>query len=181
MSRVPPLIEAGLVALLAAGIPAIAHAQCTASGAPATCTQAGSVSMTAGRVVRLQSSAASTTLTAPTPADFDAGFNATTGPTFTVSANAAWTLSLRAGSSLWTAVNTSPGAPARTNKPAADLTWSTAPAGTFLALSTTDASLFTGTATASNVTTVYFHTAYDWTLDTPGSYSLAVVLTLTAP
>jgi hypothetical protein len=181
MSRVIRLVVGGIAASVVAGFPAVGLAQCTASGAPATCTQAGSVSMTAGRVVRLQSSAASTTLTAPTPADFDAGFNATTGPTFTVSANAAWTLSLRAGSSLWTAVNTSPGAPARTNKPASDLTWSTAPAGTFLALSTTDASLFTGTATASKVTTVYFHTAYDWTLDTPGSYSMAVVLTLTAP
>jgi hypothetical protein len=172
---------AGVVAALITGIPKVVAAQCTASGAPATCNQAGSVSMTAGRVVRLQSSAASTTLTTPTPADFDAGFNSTTGPTFTVSANAAWTLSLRAGSGLWTGVNTSPGVPARTNKPAADLTWSTLPAGSFTALSTTDASLFTGPATASNVITLYLRTAYDWTLDTPGNYSLAVVLTLTAP
>jgi hypothetical protein len=170
-----------MVASLLVGMPALASGQCTASGAPATCSQAGSVSMTAGRVVRLQATAASTTLTTPTPADFDAGYNATTGPTFTVSANAAWTLSLRAGSSLWTAVNTSPGAPARTNKPAGDLTWSTAAAGTFVALSTTDASLVTGTATDSKVTTVYLRTVYDWTLDTPGNYSLAVVLTLTSP
>src|SRR3954464_11560544 len=101
--------------------PLIASAQCTASGAPASCNQSGSVSMTAGRVVRLQMNAASTPLTAPTPADFDAGFNATTGPTFTVSANAPWTLHLRASTAFWTAANTSAGAPARTNKPAADL------------------------------------------------------------
>lgn len=181
MKRAMRLAGAVIVAGIATGTPTVASGQCAVSGAPATCTQAGSVSMTAGRVVRLQASAASTTLNTPTPADFDAGFNATTGPTFTVSANTAWTLSLRAGSSLWTAVNTSPGAPARTNKPAGDLTWSTVPGGTFVALSTTDASLFTGTATASNTTTVYFRTAYDWTLDTPGNYSLAVVLTLTAP
>ncbi|HVS59286.1 MAG TPA: hypothetical protein VHE82_01195, partial [Gemmatimonadaceae bacterium] len=118
-------------------------AQCTASGAPASCGLPGSVSMTAGRVVRLQVSAASTTLTTPTPADFDAGFNSTTGPTLTVSANAAWTLYLRASTALWTATNTSPGAPARTTKPAADLKWSTASNGTFNGLTTSDVTLVT--------------------------------------
>ena len=158
-----------------------AAAQCTASGAPGSCGVPGSVSMTAGRVVRLQVSAASTTLTAPTPADFDAGFNSTTGPTFTLSANAAWTLNLRASTALWTATNTSPGAPARTTKPAADLMWSTASNGTFNALTTSDVNLVTGSATASNATTLFFQTLYNWTLDTPGNYSLSIVLTLTSP
>ena len=161
--------------------PSRADAQCTASGAPASCGVPGSVSMTAGRVVRLQVSAGSTPLTAPTPADFDAGLNATTGPTLTVSANAPWTLHLRAASALWTATNTSPGAPARTNKPAADLKWSTASNGAFAALTTGDVSLVTGSATASSPTTLYFQTLYNWTLDTPGNYSLSIVLTLTAP
>jgi hypothetical protein len=156
-------------------------AQCTASGAPANCGLPGSVAMTAGRVVRLQVSAGSTALTAPTPADFDAGLNATTGPTFTVSANASWTLHMRAFTALWTATNTSPGSPARTNKPAADLKWSTASNGSFAALTTTDVNLLTGSATASSATTLYFQTLYDWTLDTPGNYSLSIVLTLTAP
>ena len=158
-----------------------AAAQCTATGAPASCGVPGSVSMTAGRVVRLQVSAASTTLAAPTPADFDAGFNSTTGPTFTLSANAAWTLNLRASTALWTATNTSSGAPARTTKPAADLMWSTASNGTFNALTTSDVNLVTGSATASNATTLFFQTLYDWTLDTPGNYSLSIVLTLTSP
>jgi hypothetical protein len=69
-----------------------AAAQCSASGAPASCNLPGSVSMTAGRIVRLQVSAGSTVLTAPTPADFDAGQNSTTGPTLTVSANSSWML-----------------------------------------------------------------------------------------
>ena len=118
-----------------------ASAQCTASGAPASCGLPGTVSMTAGRVVRLQMSVGSTALTAPTPADFDAGFNATAGPTLTVSANAAWTLHLHAAAATWTATNTSPGAPARANKPAADLKWSTASNGSFVALTTTDVNL----------------------------------------
>ena len=158
-----------------------AGAQCTATGAPANCGLPGTVSMTAGRVVRLQVSAGSTPLTAPTPADFDAGLNATTGPTLTVSANAAWTLHLRAASALWTATNTSPGAPARTTKPAADLKWSTASNGAFTALTTADVNLVTGSATATSATTLYFQTLYNWTLDTPGNYSLSIVLTLTSP
>jgi len=28
---------------------------------------------------------------------------------------------------------------------------------------------------------MYFQTLYSWTLDTPGSYSMAIVLTLTSP
>jgi len=159
----------------------MAAAQCTASGAPASCNLPGSVSMTPPRIVMVQVSAASTTLTPPTPAAFDAGFNSTTGPSLTVSANAPWTLSVRASAALWTATNTSPGAPARTTKPAADLKWSTASNGAFNALTTTDVLLVGGSATASSATTLYFQTVYGWTLDTPGNYSLAVILTLTSP
>jgi type VI protein secretion system component VasA len=126
-------------------------------------------------------SAGSTALTAPTPTDFDAGFNATTGPTLTVSSNAAWTLHIRSAATFWTATNTSPGAPARTTKPAADLQWSTASNGTFNALTTSDVNLVVCAATASNATTLFFQTLYSWTLDTPGNYSLSVVLTLTSP
>jgi len=179
----PVALAFTLIAVLT-GLPALsatAFAQCTASGAGGTCNQPGSVSMTAGRVVRLEMSAGSTALTAPTLADFDAGFNATTGPTLTVSANAPWTLLLRSGATFWTATNTSPGAPARTTKPAGDLRWSTASNGTFNGLTTSDVNLVTESATALNATTLFFQTLYDWTLDTPGNYSLSVVLTLTSP
>jgi len=126
-------------------------------------------------------SAGSTSLTAPTPDDFDAGFNSTTGPTLTISANAAWTLHIRASTAVWGATNTSPGAPARANKPATDLLWATAANGAFSALTTSDANLVAGSATASNATTLYFQTLYNWTLDTPGNYSMSIVLTLTSP
>jgi len=169
------------VILCAVVAPARSLAQCSASGAPDNCSVPGSVSMAAARVVRLQMSAGSTSLTAPTPSDFDAGFNSTTGPTLTVSANAAWTLHIRSGTAVWTAGNTSAGAPARTNKPAADLMWSTVSGGAFSALTTTDASLVGGAATANSATTLYFQTLYNWSLDTPGNYSLSIVLTLTSP
>ena len=170
-----------LTAAILVGLAAEADAQCTASGNPGSCGQPGTVSVTAGRVVRLQMSAAATSLTAPTTSDFDAGFNSTTGPTLTVSANAAWTLHIRAASALWTATNTTTGVAARVNKPAGDLKWSTASGGAFSALSASDATLVTGSATASNATTLYFQTLYDWSLDTPGNYSLSIVLTLTSP
>ena len=167
-----------LVGVLAAST---ARAQCTAAGNGGNCGEPASVSMTAGRVVRLQMSAGSTSLTAPSPADFDAGFNSTAGPTLTVSANAAWTLHIRAASPVWTATNTAPGVTARANKPAGDLKWSIVNGGSYTALSASDASLVSGSATASDATTLYFQTLYDWALDTPGNYSMTVVLTLTSP
>src|SRR5205085_5370881 len=142
-----------LLVIVVVAFGARAGAQCTAPGSPASCNQPGNVSITAGRVVRLQMSVNSTSLTAPTTGDFDAGFNSTTGPTLTVSANAAWTLNIRSGTAVWTATNTSAGAPARANKPAADLMWSTASGGAFSALTTTDASLVGGAATANSATT----------------------------
>src|ERR1700682_2015099 len=102
--RLGATLIATLIGLSMATSPA--SAQVTASGAPASCNLPGSVSMTAGRVVRVQMSAGSTALTAPTPADFDAGLNSTTGPAITVSANAAWTLHVRASAAFWTATNT---------------------------------------------------------------------------
>jgi hypothetical protein len=179
---IPSLLKSTIIAVLAAAIaPLSADAQCSVSGAPDNCSVPGSVSMTAGRVVRLEMSAGSTALTPPTTTDFDAGFNSTTGPTLTVSANAPWTLHIRAASATWSATNTSPGAPARVNKPAEDLLWSTAAGGSFTPLTAADASLVAGPATASSATTLYFQTLYSWTADTPGNYSLAIVLTLTAP
>jgi hypothetical protein len=61
------------------------------------------------------------------------------------------------------------------------LKWSTAANGTFNALTTSDVLLVGGSATASTATTLYFQTLYGWTLDTPGNYSVSVVLTLTSP
>ncbi len=180
MSRASVVTFAATCALIAlAPLPVLA--QCTAAGAPAICSLPGSVTMTAGRVIRLQLSATSTTLTAPTLAHFDAGLNTSAGPTLTVSANASWRLYLRSSTALWSAVTTSPGAPARADKPAGDLRWSTNAGGPFVALTTTDANLLSGSATAAAASTLYFETLYSWVLDTPGDYGLTLVLSLTSP
>ena len=180
MTRHKLIFSAAIVAaIVLAPVPLLA--QCSAAGAPASCSLPGSVTMTAGRVIRLQLSATSTSLTAPTPADFDAGFNSTSGPTLTVSANAAWRLYVRSSAAVWSAVTTSPGAPARTDKPVGDLRWSTNAGGPFVALSTTDANLLSGSATAASASTLHFETLYSWVLDTPGDYGLTLVLSLTSP
>ena len=175
------LVFVAAIGALIALAPFPVLAQCAAAGAPASCSLPGSVTMTAGRVIRLQLSATSTTLTAPTPAHFDAGLNTTSGPTLTVSANASWRLYVRSSTALWSAVTTSPGAPARADKPAEDLRWSTNLGGPFVALTTTDANLLSGSATAAASSSLYFETLYSWALDTPGDYALTLVLSLTSP
>lgn len=180
MSRSGFLVSAAICALIVfAPLPVLG--QCTAAGGPASCSLPGSVTMTAGRVIRLQLSATSTALTAPTLAHFEAGLNATTGPTLTVSANAAWRLYVRSSTPLWSAVTTAPGAPARADKPAGDLRWSTNAGGPFVALTTTDTNFLSGSATAAAASTLYFETLYSWALDTPGDYGLTLVLSLTSP
>lgn len=169
-----------MTAAVNAWSPAVAQS-CSAEGTPASCSVPGSLTLNANSVVSLQMSATSTPLAAPTAADFTAGFNVSTGPTLTIAANVAWTLHIRSSSALWSATNSSSGAPARANKPAADLRWSTTSNGVFSPLSTVDANLATGAASGGNVRTVFFQTVYNWTLDTPGVYTLAVILTLTSP
>ena len=132
------------------------------------------------RVVQLSISPGTTALAVPTPADYNAGFVASNGPTVTVRANASWTLSISSGIANWSAVNTQ-SEPARTNKPATDLSWSTAAAGPFVDLSTTAGTFASGNRTAGTLLTVFYRTKYSWLLDTPGIYSLPVVFTIVAP
>jgi hypothetical protein len=181
VNRTSISLAAAMIAIIVTFAPARSSAQCTASGAGGSCTVASNASVIAGRVIRLQMTATSTTLAAPTPTDFDAGFNLTSGPTLTISANSAWRLYLRSTTAVWSATNTSPGAPARPHQPVGDLRWSTNAAGPFVALTTSDVNLVSGTATASNASTLYFRTLYSWTLDTPGNYDLTLVLSLTSP
>ena len=168
--------------LLRLWFPGRAVAQtCTAATPNGTCTVATSTTLTIGRVVQLTLSSVATPLTAPTLADYDAGFVANTGPTATVQSNGPWRLQITATAATWTAANTEPGVAARANKPASDLTWSTAVGGPFAGLTVTPVDAVTAGATSSNVTSFFYRTLYSWTVDTPGSYSLIVRFTITAP
>lgn len=170
------------VLLVGIALPRIIAAQtCVAEGNLGTCSIQGQAVLNASGVVGLQISSATTTLPAPTAVDFKAGFNNSAGPTLTIASNQPWMLLIRATTPMWTATNASAGLAARATKPVGDLKWSTASNGAFTPLSTSDLSVASGVATAGHSATLYFQTVYNWAVDTPGSYSLSLVLTLSAP
>lgn len=174
-------ILAAILAIVAAAAPTQAQGSCTRTGR-GRCNVGNSatyaITITITRAARLELSSATVALATPTANEFDAGFGQTTGPTLTVKANAAYTVSIRSTQATWTA---SP-APARANKPLADLRWSNAAAGPFTAMTTTATTLRTGAAaTAGTAAPIYFRVQYSWLLDTPGTYSLPIQITVTSP
>ena len=171
-----------LIAAVFAVIPAT-HAVAQCSGNAGSCNTTNTASVTIASLVKLGMSAATTTLTAPTADQVDVGATvADAGPTFTVKANRSWTLSIRSGNPTnWTYAGSFAGL-----KPISDLTWSNAVAGTFVAITSSDVLLTSGAA-ASNGTAAqaFFRTIYPAgftnAANQPGTYSLPVIFTLTAP
>lgn len=172
-----------LVALLALGGASAAAAQdsCQRNGSGSCVagnTAAVSLNITITRAIRMSLGSSTVTLTSPSGPEFDAGFGQTASPVLVIKSNAAFSVSLRSTQTLWTA---SP-APARANKPASDLQWGVAVGGPFTDLSTLGATLLTGAAgTSGTVIPLQFRVKYSWLLDTPGSYSIPLQLTLTSP
>lgn len=158
----------------------VAAQTCSAAVPAGSCTASTTTTMTVGTVLQLSVSAGATTLTPPATADYDAGFVADNGPTLTVKSNRSWSVRVAAASAFWTATNTTAGVTARTTKPAADLQWAVAVGGPFAGMTTAGTTLGS-IATAGTTGSIFFHTLYDWALDTPGAYKLVVVFTLTAP
>ncbi|PYP17828.1 MAG: hypothetical protein DMD54_06545 [Gemmatimonadetes bacterium] len=143
------------------------------------CSVTNTASVTVGTVLSLTLSSTATALTAPSQTSYDNGFQDDPAAlTATVKANRGWTLSVKSSAASWTPS----GAGARVAKPAADLQWSTSGGAPFTALTTSNAGLGTSASgTASVVQTISYRTLWDYTLDTPGTYSLDVVFTVTAP
>ena len=158
-----------------------ANAQC--SGNAGSCNTTNTASVTVGALVKLGMGSATTSLTNPTADDVDAGnVIADAGPTFTIKANRSWTLKIKSQNAAnWTYVGSNSGV-----KPIGDLAWSTSAGGTFAAITNTDAT-FTSGAGASNgaAAQAFFRTSWlnDFTSasNAPGTYSLPIVFTLTAP
>ncbi len=134
-----------------------------------TCLVTNTVSVTLGKYARLSIDNTNTTLTTPQASDFGtvAGVT-TTGPTLTVSSNAPWTLTASTAAS-WTGSGNNA-------KPTTDLKGKTS--GSFATFPFTAA---TGAAIADDAHLVTYNTLYNFVTDTPGSYSLVVNYTLTAP
>ncbi len=157
-----------------------AQLSCTVNGV-ATCLVGGTASaalnITIQQATRVTVASSTVTIPQPTDASYTAGFGSPGTVAFEVRSNAAWRVSISSSSTTW---SFSPPT-ARTDKPRADLQWALAPAGPYTDLSAAITSILTGTATNSTIQTLYLRSKYDWTLDRPGTYSIPVQVTLTAP
>ncbi|HEY5218156.1 MAG TPA: hypothetical protein VIJ16_00030 [Gemmatimonadaceae bacterium] len=168
-------IATAALALTAFAGTAQAQATCGNTAASnATCSPAGvTVSTTVQNIVYMSIDVAGVALTAPTDADFTGGGTTTktdlAKQVITVRANAAWTLTL-AGAA-WTAPYV---------KSVGDLSW-TKDGSTWTAMTTSAASVTTGTATGGSTTTIGYKTAWDLSADKPGTYTMALAFTLSAP
>ncbi len=147
-------------------------ANCTVGG-----TATAAINVTIQQATRVTLASSTVTIPQPTDASYNAGFGAPGSVTFEVRSNAAWRVSISSSSTTWSFSPPS----ARTDKPRTDLQWATAPGGPYTDLSAAITSIATGTATNSSVQTLYLRSKYNWTLDRPGTYSIAVQVTLTAP
>ena len=164
-------------------LPAVAQAQLVCVGIT-SCQISPNASLTIPKVVRLAAASSAITLTTP---DFttDSLNNQATETTFSglnVRANHPWTLNISSAAALWTytpAAGASGGERVR-----ADLEFQADCAGAWTALSGTAAPIATGAITDGAAAQVCFRTNFpnDYTniKNRPGTYSLALTLTLAA-
>lgn len=172
-----------IAGILSIAVASLAQGQgtCTRNG-QGNCTLGNdathAITITITRAIRLESPSTSVALAAPSGLDYDAGVGLTVGPVLTMKANSSWSITLRATQALWTAS----ASPARADKPVTDLQWGVAPAGPFTDVTTTAATIATGAAgTNGTPIPLHFQVKYAWLLDTPGTYSLPLQLTVTSP
>ena len=157
-----------------------AEAQCSGSG---SCNTTNTASVIVNALVKLGMGSTTTSLTSPTADQVEIGAVVPdNGPTFTIKANRSWTLNIKTtNASLWTYVGSLGG-----TKPISDLTWSNAVGGSYVGIASSDA-LFLSGAAATNGTAAqaFFKTVwaagFTQPSNAPGTYSLPVVFTLSAP
>jgi len=143
----------------------------------ANCSVNNTASVSVPSVMRLTLNSATTTLTNPAEAAFDATFQDDAGPTATVKSNRPWNLTIGALTASWVGTNGG-----RANKGAADLQFKTA-STSFASLSQTAANILPLTQGASGSASVpmQYRTSWSYAADIPGDYSLVVVYSLIAP
>ena len=157
------------------------NAQC--SGNAGSCNTTNTASVSVNALVKLGMSGAATSLTSPTADQIEIGaVIADAGPTFTIKANRSWTLNLKtSNATIWTYAGAFAG-----TKPLSDLTWSNAVGGTFANIGTSDALFLSGAGATNGVAAqAFFRTVwaagFAQPSNVPGTYSLPVVFTLSAP
>jgi hypothetical protein len=157
------------------------NAQC--SGNAGSCNTTNTASVAVNALVKLGMSGTTTSLTSPTADQVEAGaLIADAGPSFTVKANRSWTMNIKTtNATIWTYAGSFAG-----TKPISDLTWSNAVAGTYANIGTSDALFLSGAgATNGAAAQAFFKTVwaagFAQPSNAPGTYSLPVVFTLSAP
>lgn len=180
LPRIYLIASLAWAAALLPGARAEAQLTCTVSVAGA-CTVGGAASaainITIQPATRVTMASSTVTIPQPTDASYTAGFGNPGSVAFEVRSNDVWAVSISSSSTTWSFSPPS----ARSDKPRADLQWSLAPAGPYTDVSATLTSFASGSATNSSIQTLYLRSKYDWALDRPGTYSIAVQVTLTAP
>ncbi len=170
---------------IAAGLAFVAGLSTTASAQAVTVSGASPlavttyVTVTAPSVFKLTINDTSTAVVAPTETDFDnGGQDVASAVTATVKSNRPYSLSIKGGAAVWTGTGG-----ARANKPVADLLWGTGTPST--ALTTTAALIGTASTTGNDgsaaAATINYRIKWGYTDDTPGTYTIPVVYTLTSP
>lgn len=170
---------AGLAALAfpLAGLSAQGNCQRNGNGScQVGATASYGLTLTITKASRVTVSTVTVSLPAPGVSDYDAGIGSNGTLGVLVQANTPWSVAIAAVNATWTA-----SLGGRANKPAGDLQWATAIGGPWLDMTTVNASINSGTATAGTNFTMHFRVKYDWTLDSPASYNLPLRLVLTAP
>ena len=138
------------------------------------CTVTNTVQVHVGTVLRLSVQGSAAVVATASPAVIASGIHASVGPSAVVRSNGAWRLEISAAQDVWTALDQT----ARTDKPAADLTWSTRSDEGFSSLSNGPAEAVHGGPTSATNLPLYYRTRFAPGSDTPGSYSMVVRLTL---
>jgi hypothetical protein len=158
-----------------------ASAQCSSNSG--SCNTTNTASVTVNALVKLGMGSTTTSLTSPTADQVEVGaLIADAGPTFTIKANRSWTLNVKTNNaSLWTYVGSLGG-----TKPISDLTWSNAAGGSYVGMSSSDAIFLSGAgATNGLAAQAFFKTVwaagFTQPSNAPGTYSLPIVFTLSAP
>ena len=165
--------------LLLGWSPALVAQSCAAAN---SCQVTTTASVTVPALVSLDvSGGGALSLTPPGANDLTTGYVEDAGPTFTLKANRAWTLSVHTTNATdFTYTGTQGGV-----KPISDMTWSTTSGGTYAAITGTAASVTTGTKTNGASPSLFFRTLYsaDFSDDrnAAGSYSMDLVFTVSAP
>lgn len=163
----------GVLLLSPAALPA--QLGCSA----ATCTV--EITLPVSDVMRLSVSQTSVSLGAPTIADFTAGYRDINGAAavVTVKANRAFQVQLVGTTSTFAYSGTF----ANPVKPASDLTWATSQAGLSSSGNTAATSLtfIDQSASGSANQSLFLRTMWSFARDVPGTYSIVLSLTISAP